>query len=108
VSREETEAYFHSRPYGSRIGAWASDQSSVVGSREELERRYAEFAARYPEGTEVPVPPYWGGFRVRAARVEFWQGRENRLHDRLLYEAVTAADAGDGASGIWTVRRLAP
>jgi pyridoxamine 5'-phosphate oxidase len=108
VSREETEAYFHSRPYGSRIGAWASDQSSVVGSREELERRYAEFAARYPEGTEVPVPPYWGGFRVRAARVEFWQGRENRLHDRLLYEAVTGADAGDGASGIWTVRRLAP
>jgi len=73
-------------------------------SREELEARYEELAARYPEGPggeEVPVPPHWGGFRVRADRVEFWQGRENRLHDRLRY------DSGDG-DGIWSVARLAP
>ncbi|MFF3561867.1 pyridoxamine 5'-phosphate oxidase [Streptomyces sp. NPDC002574] len=101
VTREETGAYFRTRPHGSRIGAWASEQSSVVGSREELERRYAELAERWPEEAEVPVPPHWGGFRVIARTVEFWQGRENRLHDRLLYEA-------DGAEGDWTVRRLAP
>lgn len=98
VTREETEAYFRTRPHGSRVGAWASEQSSVVGTREELERRYAELAERWPEETEVPVPPHWGGFRVIARTVEFWQGRENRLHDRLLYEA----------DGDWTVRRLAP
>jgi len=110
VPREETEAYFRSRPYGSRIGAWASRQSSVVGSREELERRYTEFAERYPEGTQVPVPPYWGGFRVRASRVEFWQGRENRLHDRLRYEREgdRGKEPAGGTPGIWTVRRLAP
>jgi pyridoxamine 5'-phosphate oxidase len=103
VSREETEAYFRSRPHGSQLGAWASAQSRPV-SREELEARYEELAARYPEGPggeEVPVPPHWGGFRVRADRVEFWQGRENRLHDRLRY------DSGDG-DGIWSVARLAP
>jgi len=98
VTREETDAYFRTRPHGSRIGAWASEQSSVVGSREELERRYAELAERWPEDAEVPVPPHWGGFRVIARTVEFWQGRENRLHDRLLYEA----------DGGWAVRRLAP
>lgn len=99
VSREETENYFHSRPHGSKLGAWASEQSSVVGSREELERRYAELAARYPEGAEIPVPPFWGGFRVCARSVEFWQGYENRLHDRLMYVR---------EGGAWTIRRLAP
>jgi pyridoxamine 5'-phosphate oxidase len=100
VPAEETAAYFHSRPHGSQLGAWSSRQSSVVASRAELEERYAEAAARWPEGTQVPVPPYWGGFRVEPARVEFWQGRENRLHDRLRY--VRADD------GSWTVERLAP
>jgi pyridoxamine 5'-phosphate oxidase len=99
VTREETEAYFRSRPHGSQLGAWASEQSRPV-SREELERRYEELAVRHPEGGEpVPVPPHWGGFRVRADRVEFWQGRENRLHDRLRYE---------NGDGIWSVERLAP
>lgn len=99
VAPDETAAYFRSRPYGSQIGAWASDQSSVVGSRAVLEESYAELAARWPEGTPVPVPPFWCGYRVEAATVEFWQGRENRLHDRLRY----VREAGG-----WSVERLAP
>jgi pyridoxamine 5'-phosphate oxidase len=99
VSPEETAAYFHSRPHGSQIGAWASEQSSVVASRAVLEERYAELAARWPEGTHVPVPLSWGGFRVEATTVEFWQGRDNRLHDRLRYVR---------GSGGWSVERLEP
>lgn len=102
VGREETAAYFRSRPHGSQLGAWASDQSRPVGTRAELERRFAELDARYPEDGEhtVPVPPYWGGYRVTPSSVEFWQGRENRLHDRLSYQRVEGAD--------WRVQRLYP
>ncbi|MFB7152500.1 pyridoxamine 5'-phosphate oxidase [Streptomyces virginiae] len=85
IGRDETAAYFRSRPHGSQLGAWASEQSSVIGSRAELDRRYAELAARYPEDEQVPVPPEWGGLRVVPQEVEFWQGHENRLHDRLHY-----------------------
>ncbi len=99
VTPEETAAYFRARPYGSQIGAWASEQSAPVGSRAELDAAYARTAARFPEGEPVPVPPHWGGFRVTARTVEFWQGRENRLHDRLRY-----VDTGDG----WRVERLCP
>jgi pyridoxamine 5'-phosphate oxidase len=99
VSPQETAAYFGSRPHGSRLGAWASPQSTVVASRAEIERRYEEVAARWPEGGQVPVPPDWGGFRVTPVTVEFWQGRENRLHDRLRY---VRGDRG------WAVERLAP
>ncbi|MFK0116531.1 pyridoxamine 5'-phosphate oxidase [Streptomyces sp. NPDC090994] len=101
TGRDETAAYFRTRPHGSQLGAWASTQSAVVGSRAELDAAYAELAARYPEGEQVPVPPHWGGFRVVPRTVEFWQGRENRLHDRLRYVA-----AGDG--GGWRVERLGP
>ncbi|MFI8906152.1 pyridoxamine 5'-phosphate oxidase [Streptomyces albidoflavus] len=101
VPREETAAYFRTRPHGSRIGAWASDQSAVVPGRATLDRAYADLAARHPEGEEVPVPPHWGGYRVTPRTVEFWQGRENRLHDRLRY-----VRSGDGES--WRVERLAP
>ncbi|MFC9298376.1 pyridoxamine 5'-phosphate oxidase [Streptomyces sp. NPDC057011] len=99
VGRDETAAYFRSRPHGSQLGAWASEQSSVIGSRAELDRRYAELAARYPEGEQVPVPPQWGGFRVTPLEVEFWQGHENRLHDRLRYVL-------DGEK--WRIERLCP
>ncbi|WP_031509380.1 pyridoxamine 5'-phosphate oxidase [Streptomyces megasporus] len=99
TGRDETAAYFRTRPHGSKLGAWASEQSSKVASREELDRTYAALAARYPETEGVPVPPQWGGYRVRAETVEFWQGRENRLHDRLRY---VRTDTG------WTVERLCP
>lgn len=106
VAREETVAYFRTRPHGSQLGAWASAQSSVIATREELDRAYADLEARYPEGEQVPAPPHWGGFRVVPQSVEFWQGRANRLHDRLRY-ARTEQGAADTASG-WTVERLSP
>ncbi|MEW2448642.1 pyridoxamine 5'-phosphate oxidase [Streptomyces parvulus] len=100
TGRDETAAYFRSRPHGSQLGAWASAQSSVVTGREGLDAAYAELAERYPAGGQVPVPPHWGGFRVAPSEVEFWQGRENRLHDRLRYVA--------RADGSWRVERLGP
>ncbi|MGW2528971.1 pyridoxamine 5'-phosphate oxidase [Streptomyces sp. NPDC001595] len=100
TGRDETAAYFRSRPHGSQLGAWASEQSAVISTRADLDASYAELAARYPEGEQVPVPPHWGGFRVAPQSVEFWQGRENRLHDRLRYVA--------RPDGSWRVERLSP
>ena len=99
LSTVESEPYFHSRSHGSQVGAWASRQSSVLGSRGELDARYAELAGRWPEGTEVPMPDFWGGYRVVPEVVEFWQGRTNRLHDRLRYRR-----EGDR----WVIARLSP
>lgn len=98
ISREESEAYFRTRPRGSQIGAWASEQSRPIVNREELERRFREHAERF-RGEEVPLRPDWGGYCVEPHRLEFWQGRLNRLHDRLRYER-----AGEG----WEVVRLQP
>ncbi|MER7051800.1 MULTISPECIES: pyridoxamine 5'-phosphate oxidase [unclassified Streptomyces] len=102
TGRDETAAYFRTRPHGSQLGAWASAQSTVVAGRSSLDAAYAELAARYPAGEQVPVPPHWGGFRVVPRTVEFWQGRENRLHDRLRYVADADTDGG------WRVERLSP
>lgn len=99
IAREETVAYFRTRPHGSQLGAWASEQSAVIGSRQELIDRYEELAARYPEGERIPAPPQWGGFRVVPETIEFWQGHENRLHDRLRY-------VREGED--WRVERLSP
>jgi pyridoxamine 5'-phosphate oxidase len=99
LSTGESEPYFHSRPRGSQLGAWASRQSTELSSRAELEDRYAELERRWPDGTEVPMPEFWGGYRLRPERMEFWQGRPSRLHDRFRYTR-------QGPS--WTVRRLAP
>jgi pyridoxamine 5'-phosphate oxidase len=98
IPPEQSSAYFATRPRGAQLAAWASRQSEAVGSRAELDRRYAEVEARYAD-QDVPRPPHWGGFRVRASTVEFWQGREHRLHDRLVYRR-----EGDG----WVVDRLSP
>lgn len=97
VAEAESEGYFQSRPYGSRIGAAASPQSRLIGSRAELEARFRELEAAHPE--DVPRPQHWGGFRVVPDHFEFWQGRESRLHDRLVYRP---ADRG------WRIERLAP
>ena len=99
VDRASAASYFASRPYESQLGAWASHQSEVIASRGVLAQRYAELEARWPPGTAVPLPDFWGGWRVVPDAVEFWQGRQSRLHDRLRY-----ARAGDG----WRVDRLSP
>ena len=98
TSSEESETYFRSRPFESQIGAWASAQSQKVNERAVLEARYAELAAKYA-GMPVPLPPFWGGYRVAPESIEFWQGRKSRLHDRLLYQR---------RDGQWERSRLAP
>ncbi len=99
VSREESDAYFHSRPVGSQLGAWASTQSSVVPDRDWLEARLDEVTERY-RGAEVPLPPTWGGFVLKPETIEFWQGRPNRLHDRIQYSRQP--------DGMWKLERLSP
>ena len=98
VSTDETLAYFKSRPHGSQLGAWASEQSQPIADRSALERRMEELRKRYPEG-QVPLPPHWGGLRLVPETVEFWQGRPSRLHDRFLYTRSGAA---------WEITRLQP
>lgn len=98
VARDESEAYFHSRPRESQLGAWASNQSTVVASRDELEVSYAEMQARFADG-EIPLPPSWGGYRLRPTSIEFWQGRPSRMHDRIRYRK---------EGSLWVRERLAP
>ena len=99
VSLEESEEYFHSRPLGSQLGAWASSQSEVIANREALEAQLEEVAERFAN-LQVPLPPHWGGYRVRPETIEFWQGRSNRLHDRFRYTKQI--------DGLWVIERLAP
>jgi pyridoxamine 5'-phosphate oxidase len=99
VAPDESDAYFHSRPKGSQLGAWASEQSQVVESRDVLEQQLQQLKDEY-EDKEVPRPPHWGGFRLIPEAIEFWQGRPNRLHDRLLYQRQE--------DGSWYIQRLSP
>jgi pyridoxamine 5'-phosphate oxidase len=98
VSAEESDAYFQSRPLGSKLGAWASNQSEVIENREALEARFAELQKRF--GDDAPRPPHWGGYRVKPTAIEFWQGQDNRLHDRLRYRLQE--------NGSWIIERLGP
>jgi len=99
LPREESETYFASRPKGSQIAAWVSNQSEVVADRSELEKKWQEMAARLP-GDQVPLPPNWGGYVLAPIRIEFWQGRSNRLHDRFAYSRQPG--------GSWQIERLSP
>ncbi|CAN5253799.1 pyridoxamine 5'-phosphate oxidase [soil metagenome] len=98
VDRSDSEAYWRTRPRGAQLGAWASDQSRVIAGRPVLDDRFREVAQRYA-GVDVPAPPHWGGWRIMPSEIEFWQGRPDRMHDRLIYRR---AEPG------WTVERLAP
>ena len=99
VSRDESEAYFSLRPRGAQLGAWASPQSREVSSRAELDELYGRAEVQFADEVDVPLPPQWGGYRVRPEMVEFWQGRKGRLHDRLVYRQLETG---------WSVVRLAP
>ena len=97
ISREESNTYFQTRPYGSRISAWVSEQSQVIKSREELEIKVKEFMDKYPEN--VPMPDYWGGYLVKPESIEFWQGRPSRLHDRIRFTK---------KGNTWAIERISP
>ena len=99
ASREESQRYFHSRPLGSQLGAWVSHQSETIDGRKILDARLAEMTERFHDA-EIPLPPHWGGYRLKHDMIEFWQGRPNRLHDRFRYTR--------GAEGAWQIDRLAP
>ena len=99
TSRHESQAYFHSRPLGSQLGAWASRQSEVIDARRVLDARMAEMTERF-RNKRVQLPPHWGGYRLKPEIMEFWQGRQNRLHDRFRYTRLT--------NGSWQIDRLAP
>lgn len=100
VSREQSEAYFQTRPRGSRLGAWASHQSEVVGSRAQLDEQLQRAEAQFQDTEEIPAPECWGGYCLRHEWVEFWQGRPNRMHDRVLYRR--------SEHGHWVIERLSP
>ena len=99
MSEEDSKAYFSSRPHMSQLGAWVSNQSQIIRSRLVLEQRLEELMQRYPEGTDVPYPAHWGGFELRPTKIEFWQGRPSRLHDRICYVQIDQR---------WHKQRLAP
>jgi len=104
LGRDEVLAYFRSRPHESQLGAWVSEQSTVIDSRDVLDRSWRELHDRYPVGSDVPLPEHWGGWLIRPTSIEFWQGRPSRLHDRLRYYG--AGSLADSAN--WHVQRLAP
>lgn len=99
IGEEESDLYFRSRPYESKISAWVSPQSEVIPDRDYLEKKYEEYVRRYPDQEAIPRPDYWGGFAIHPSRIEFWQGGSKRLHDRILYTK---------NENVWSSVRLAP
>jgi pyridoxamine 5'-phosphate oxidase len=108
MSAAENAAYFRTRPRGSQIAAWASFQSSALADRESLDQRMAELESRWPDGTEIPTPDFWGGYLVRARSVEFWHGRVSRLHDRLRFESDLDEGADLEDDQLWRITRYSP
>jgi pyridoxamine 5'-phosphate oxidase len=109
LEREAVQAYFDTRPWGSRISAWASRQSEPIGSRDDLDAEYARRAAQFPDRgrpDDVPVPDFWGGYRITCDEVELWAGRRNRLHDRIVYSRIGSGDLDDARS--WAISRRQP
>ncbi len=106
VSAQESDDYFHSRPLDSRIGAWASPQSQVISGRGVLMANAAKFGAKFL--LQPPRPPHWGGYRLKPEHWQFWQGRKNRLHDRLRYSLIPASGSGSSEKPVWIRERLAP
>lgn len=100
ISEQVSTAYFQSRPVGSQIGAWVSQQSDPVVDRQTLEDKMVELTARFKGQDSIPKPPHWGGYQLQPHRMEFWQGRQSRLHDRIVYEAIE--------KGVWMTKRLSP
>ena len=100
IDTNESMKYFLSRPRGSQLGAWVSNQSSILSSREELEMKLEKIKSRFSEKTPIPVPDFWGGYRIKPVSFEFWQGRPNRLHDRFLYSKIN--------ENSWGIKRLSP
>jgi pyridoxamine 5'-phosphate oxidase len=107
MSAAESDEYFSSRPWASQVGAWSSPQSAVLADRAELEQRVAEVEARYPEGSIIPRPAHWGGWRIAITEAEVWQGRPSRLHDRFRYRLADSANHAE-PNAAWIIERLAP
>lgn len=108
IPREAVSEYYRSRPRDSQLGAWASDQSSELESRDDIDVKFAEVSRTFNDVEQLPVPDFWGGWLVRAERVEFWQGRESRLHDRLVFIGIHKESSNLAEPSIWRVQRLSP
>ena len=108
IDAEKSAAYFQKRPHDSQVGAWVSQpQSGVIANRDKMEARFEELKSQYPEGSTVPTPEFWGGYEITIEEIEFWQGRANRMHDRIVYTR-SSGDSAHDTAGDWQIQRLLP
>ena len=108
IDVKKSAAYFQKRPHDSQVGAWVSQpQSGVIANRDKMEERFEQLKAQYPEESTVPTPEFWGGYEIKIEEIEFWQGRANRMHDRIVYTR-SSGDSADDTVGDWQIQRLLP